>query len=55
MASELLNRAFPSVLVSGFSELPQAGDLFEVTTHEAVKKGVSVAPPVLKSGEASTG
>ena len=32
-------------LVSGFSELPQAGDLFEVTTHEAVKKGVSVAPP----------
>ena len=33
------------VLVSGFSELPQAGDLFEVTTHEAVKKGVSGTQP----------
>ncbi len=34
---------YPSlpVQVAGFSELPQAGDVFEVATQEAVKKGVA--------------
>ena len=34
---------YPSlpVQVAGFSELPQAGDAFEVATQEAVKKGVA--------------
>ncbi len=44
---ERIQKAYPStpVQVSGFSELPQAGDFFEVTTQEAVKKGVQ-APRV---------
>ena len=38
-----LNEVGPSipVQVAGFSELPQAGDSFEVSTQEAVKKGIS--------------
>ncbi len=34
---------YPSlpIQVAGFSELPQAGDVFEVATQEAVKKGIA--------------
>nr|MBA2306544.1 translation initiation factor IF-2 [Candidatus Dependentiae bacterium] len=38
---ERLQQSHPSmpVQISGFSELPQAGDFFQVTTQEAAKKG----------------
>ena len=38
-----INPSLP-VQVAGFNELPHAGDVFEVTTQEAVKKRASVQP-----------
>lgn len=58
---ERLQKVYPStpVQISGFSELPQAGDFFQVTTQEAAKKGLLTArirpevPYTQKEGKAT--
>jgi translation initiation factor IF-2 len=37
------------VQVAGFSELPDAGDMFEVVTQDIAKKGAVTQPPVARS------